>query len=210
MKILVFTDETGNKEITAFINAGLTKQEMVFAWTDTLPKAARLETYRPVKIVGTSRFQDSPLQNTISLQQYLPFDGLIIDFSRQTATDVERRLEQEIICIEQLISVQKQNHAGVNFVFIYTTLVETESLSCNVVKQLSDNIHVENWTGLIVNNLPENAVTDGDKIRVIENLLSQLALKYKFTINLEGRLSNTAENGKRLYSVGTIFKVSVD
>ncbi|MCW4004935.1 MAG: hypothetical protein NWE95_13600 [Candidatus Bathyarchaeota archaeon] len=205
MKILVFTDENGNKEITAYINSRLTNKEEIFAWTETFPKAARLETYCPIKIIGASRFQDSPLQNTENLAPYLPFDALIIDFSRQSSIDTETRLEQEITCIEHLLVAQKQRKEDIVFVFIYTTVIDAQTLNCEIIKQASDNIHFQNWAGLTVIDLPTNTVEAKDKISIIENVLMQFALKFNFTVDLRRKVSDLL-NGQKLYSVCGIFK----
>lgn len=206
MKMLVFTDESGYDEILAIINAKLTNENNIFAWTDTLSKAARLETYRPIKVVGCSRFVDSPSDNVATLSFLFPFEIMNVDFSRQDTQDEPQRLEREVNCIEEILKAQRERISTSGFILIYTTFLGVHALCASGIKQSSDSIHVDNWNGLNTNNLPSTAISDDDKMRVVESLLIQLSQKHKLVVSLRNKLSNSDTNGKRLYSVGGIFK----
>lgn len=205
MKMLVFTDENGYEEILSIMNAKLTDEDNVFAWTDTLSKAARLETYRPIKVVGCSRFDDSGSDNVASLSSFFPFDIMNVDFSRQDIQDEPQRLELEVNCLEEILKVQREKILTSGFILIYTTFLGAHPLCPGRIKQSSDSIQVDNWNGLSINNLPSTAVSYDDKMGVVENILIQLSKKYKMITSLRNKLSNSDANGKRLYSVGGIF-----
>jgi len=207
MKTLVFTDESLYQEIITIINARITNEDNVFAWTDTLFKTSRLQTYRPVKVVGSSRFEDSAQENIITLSSNFPFDILSIDFSCQNVQDEPQRLEKELDCIEQIIKVQREKISIGGFVLFYTTFLGSHPLSSNEIKQSSDSIRIENWNGLSTNILPNNAISDDDKMKVIECTIFQFAQKHRLTVNLKKRVSNFNPNNKKLYSIGGIFKV---
>jgi hypothetical protein len=206
MKIFIFTDEDGYAEVSAMVDARITNEGSVFAWTDTLSKASRLQTLKPIEVIGSSRFEDASMENMTSLMPHLPFDIVNFDFSRQIAQTDPQRVEKEVDCIEHMLMAQKNRAINTGFVLLYTTFLDHQSLSCGTIKHASDTIQVDEWNGLNTNGLPPTANLDDDKMNVIENVLTQMSQKHKLSVELKKRIS-AQNNGKKLYSVGGIFKV---
>jgi len=200
MKMFVFTDEEVYGEVSEIISSRITCEEKVYAWTDTLIKASRLQTLRPIAVLGSSRFEDTVIENIESLLECMPFDIVIFDFSRQVLQQEPDRLEKEIGCIEHVLRAQRTVIINEGFVFLYTTFLDNQTLSCGKIKQSSDRVHVDEWSGLSVTALPTNANLDEEKMTAIRGIISQLLLKHKCKGNLSDKISANWD-GKKLYSI---------
>jgi hypothetical protein len=209
MRVFTLTDESNCEEISLMIEANLTTGEAVFGWTSSMFKKARLETYRePINVIGATRFEDCITSNSTAIEEYFPFDILIMDFSSQNSESYPGRIEKEMISLELTIKAQKDrisNKKG--FLLIYTTKLNTQPIHTCSIKTNSDGFIVHRWAGLNINGLPSTATIPNEKSRVIKAFVDQLPKKYGFRLTASSKTHEAKTVDEHLFSIAVTFEV---
>jgi hypothetical protein len=192
MKLLTLTDDRNFQEIKVFEENSLTTKDCVIAWTYSHIKKLRLETeLSPTIVFGPARYEDSISSSSFSLRSHFPFDVINLDFSSQDPYLETGRVEKEIECLEKTIILQSAQR-NKEFVLVYTTLLNSNSLNYMSIVSTSNAVHVPGWSGIPSGNFPPSITDQMEKIRCIESVLSEICLKYNYNGEFE----------KRFYSVG--------
>ena len=128
-----------------------------------------------------------------------------MDFSSQEPLSEEGRVENEVISIEETIKFQKNQNA--NFLLIYTTILDHNSLNLNKICDESDELMLRGWPGLVIEeeliNSPINVNTK--KNDGIECVLIQIARKYDYNFEFAEKLSKDFD-GNNILSIAAILK----
>ena len=200
MKLLTLTSDKNFQEIFTFQKNNLTDKEYIFAWTYSHIKKLRLETeLSPAKIFGAIRYDNSASSSSFPISSYFPFDIINLDFSSQDPGLESGRIEREIESFERTIKLQREE-SGVNFIIIYTTLLNSNNLSYKSIAMASNNIPISGWPGLTLNEFPSKIKEQKEKMRCIEAVLAKLCLKYNYNIEIEKKHFSLKE-GKYMYSI---------
>lgn len=179
MKMLTLTHHTNCQELEEFIKNKITKKELIIGWNRVTNEAIRLECERLGSVIGGYVYEDTIHANRSDIQDKFPFDILNLDFSSQNPESEERRLEKEIVSIEHTINLQATK-GNKGMVLIYTTLLDSNPLNPDEIKQISDNIRIQGWSGLSINGLPSNTIDYNEKIRCVNEIFQQICSKYQY------------------------------
>ncbi len=179
MKVLTLTHHSNCRETDEFIKNKLTNKELIVGWNKGTTEAIRLEGERLGSVVGPYVYEDSIIGGMPDVQNKFPFDILNLDFSSQNPESEGERGEREILSIEHTINLQADKRND-GMVLIYTTLLDSNPLNLNEIKQSSDNIGIQGWGGLSIDRLPYNTTDYREKIRCLKEILQQIFSKYQY------------------------------
>ena len=180
MKVLTLTSDLDYQEIVRLEEDKLTTKQCVTAWTYSHIKKLRLETeISPVKVAGTTRFEDSISSASLSIKNQFPFHLINLDFSSQDPSFEIGRIEKEIACLEGTLKIQKDT-GGHNFFLAYTTIINSNQLDYSSVVKLSNSLLVPGWSGLMATDFPAQIEKYEDKTHCIKETLAKICLKYNY------------------------------
>lgn len=208
MKVLTLTNDSNYKEVQKFIDSKLTHKGNVIIWTHDFIKAYRLDADgKANKVLGSTRYEDSVNNSSHELIENFPFDLINLDFSSQDPESEDGRLEREIKSLEYTIKLQNEKRNGKEgYVLIFTTLINSKNLNCDVLIQNCRSITVNDWTNDISLQGCTSVITDySKKVEIIELILNQLAEKHRFTIEIE-KMERKQQEGKHICSIAGIIK----
>ena len=207
MKVLTLTSDTNFKEINLFLDENLAHRGDIVVWNNEFIKRMRLETELGVTMVlGSSRYENSIKNQNFPLKQYFPFDIINLDFSSQKPISEDGRIEKEVISIEETIKFQKVTET--NFIMIYTTLLDNNTLDLNKICDESDKRMLRRWPGLIIDEeLLEGAINDNsNKIEGLDCVLSQICRKYNYSFESADKVCINCNDGNVVYSIAAILR----
>lgn len=206
LKLLTLTSDIGFREVLKFEEGELTEREYVVAWTHSHLKKLRLETeISPAKIFGLARYENSASSSTFPIEEYFPFDMINLDFASQEPRFEVGRLEGEIKSLEQTIKLQKAK-GGSTFIFVYTTILNSNELDYTSIERTSNNIPVSGWAGLPSGKFPHKIGAQTEKIMCIETVLSGICSKYKYGCQVEKQVVPLDEDKKYMvYSIALLI-----
>jgi hypothetical protein len=205
MRILTLTDESSCLEIEAFKRHNLTTNENIFGWTGSFSKRARLETFVPIKLVGSGRFEDCISADDETFASLFPFDVLNIDFASQNSEGYVGRIEREVAALELVLKMEKERTPdNKKFVLFFTTKLNSHPVNFLNIKMVSDSIRVTGWLGIDMQSLPENATTDEERIAVVDRAIQQLRQKYKLDATVESRIYEMQTSQKTYSTAETL------
>lgn len=204
MKLLTLTSDKGYQEITKLEENDLTNKERVTAWTYSHIKKLRLETeISPVRVVGTTRYEDSVSSSSFSISGEFPFHIINLDFSSQDPNLETGRIEKEIKSLEDTLRLQKQT-GGSGFVLIYTTVLNSNHLNYGDIVQTSNSLLVSGWPGLSMTDFPCEITDQMDKGHCIEVVLGKILLKYGYNCEIHSKHIPLESEGKCVFSVAAV------
>ena len=207
MKVLTLTSDTNFNEINLFSDKNLAQRRDIVVWNNEYLKRVRLETELGNTIVlGSSRYENSIKNQNFPLNQYFPFDIINLDFFSQEPISEEGRIENEVISIEETIKFQKITKT--NFIMIYTTILDNNTLDLNKICDESDKRMLRKWPGLTIDEeLLEGAINDNSKkIEGLGCVLSQICRKYNYSFESAEKVCINCNDGNVVYSITAIFK----
>jgi|GEM_PF-3145147 len=209
MKVLTLTHHSNCRETDEFIGNKLTNKELMVGWNKGTNESMRLEAERLGSVVGPYVYEDSIIAGRSDVQDKFPFDILNLDFSSQKPESENGRLEREILSVEHTIKLQSDK-GNDGMVIIYTTLLNSKPLVIDRVKQNSDNIKIQEWHDLSIDDLPSNTIESHEKSRCLKEILQQIFSKYQYENKkhfapLYIRLSNSF---RYILSIGLLLKRS--
>ena len=206
MKVLTLTSDTNFKEINLFLDENLAHRGDIVVWNNEFIKRMRLETELGVTMVlGSSRYENSIKNQNFPLKQYFPFDIINLDFCSQEPISEEGRVEKEVISIEETIKFQKRTET--NFIMIYTTILDNNTLDLNKICDESDERMLRGWPGLVIDDELLNDLIDDNskKIEGIECILNQISRKYNYNFESSDKLS--INHGRNvIFSISAILR----
>lgn len=188
MKTFTLTSDVNFAEIPRFVESKLTTKRRIVAWNYSHIKIWRLEPepqISPAIVLGSTRFEDSIFSSGTALISHFPFDVINLDFSSQDSVSNQGRIEKEIESLEQTIRIQRDVGQPMGFALIYTTLLNSREIDCQTIISRSNRMISAGWGGLILDGLPTRTANLVEKSIIIETVLSQLASKYGFNVELE-------------------------
>lgn len=209
MKMLTLTHHDNCRELDELIKNKLTNKELIIGWNKGNIEVIRLTGEKLGSVIGPYVYEDSIIGGRNDVQDKFPFDILNLDFSSQKPESENGRLEREILSVEHTIKLQSDK-GNDGMVIIYTTLLNSKPLVIDRVKQNSDDIRIQEWNGLSIDDLPSNMIDSHEKIKCLKEILQQIFSKYqyenkKFFDPLHIRLSN---GFGYILSIGLLLKRS--
>ncbi len=208
MKVLTLTNDANYKEVQKFIDSKLTHKGNVFIWNHDYIKAFRLDADgKANKVLGSTRYEDSVNNFSHELFENFPFELINLDFSSQDPESEDGRLEREVKSLEYTIKFQNEKRNGrKGYVLIFTTLINSKNLNCDILIQNCRGIVVNGWTTDISFQGSPGVITDySKKVEIIESILNQLSEKYRFNIEIE-KMEREQQEGKHICSIAGIIK----
>jgi len=207
MSLLTLTDGIDMREIFRFEEEKLIEKQDVVAWVKTMNKRWRAEVVASVRYAyDGSVYDDSFLDSSCLVRNHLPYDIINLDFHSQEPPNEQGRLEKETKKIETIFSLQKQFTCN-RFVLIYTTVIDSFALNMNTIIQVSNTMHVNNWSGLNLDGFT-NPVSDFEqKKEFLETFINKISEKYGYKCegeikHLSNRIGAGSEN---LFSLAVIM-----
>lgn len=207
MKVLTLTSDTNFKEIYLFLDENLAQRGDIVVWNNEYLKMIRLETeLGDSSVLGTLRYENSIRNQNFSLKQYFPFDIINLDFSSQKPISEDGRIEKEVISIEETIKFQKTTET--NFIMIYTTILDNNTLDLNKICDESDKRMLRRWPGLTIDEeLLEGPINDSSKkIEGLGCVLSQICRKYNYSFESAEKVCINCNDGNVVYSITAILR----
>lgn len=180
MKLFTLTSPSNFREVTAIMNSKLTRKDLITGWNYKSANRWSLEAEGKMDIVlGSTRYEDSIISCVHEIRKRFPFDIVNLDFSSQNPELEINRLEREILGVEHTVKLQveKKNRG---MVLIYTTLLNSNQLHLERIKQNSDRIKIQGWNGLSIDRLPSTAADCCKKTKCLEETLQQICFKYQY------------------------------
>ena len=208
MKMLTLTD-WNFEEIKEFERNKLTKRDLIVAWTQSYQNVWRLEPeLGKSTVMGSTRYEDTIVNDTQSISCHFPFDIVNLDFSSQSPLQTNGRIEKEIQSVEY--SIKLQNETGdQGLVLIYTTKIDAISLDPSSVKQASDGVTVHGWPGLSINGVSPNITDYNEKIRFIKGIIEKICRKYNYSSSFRVLSLNIPGGSERIYSITGLIEKNV-
>lgn len=206
MKVLTLTHHSNCRETDEFIKNKITNKELIVGWNKGTNEVIRLEGERLGSVIGPYVYEDSIIEGRNDVQNKFPFDILNLDFSSQKPESENGRLEREILSVEHTINLQSDKGNN-RMALIYTTLLDSIRLNLDEIKRNSDNIGIQGWDGLSVDELPPNATDHEEKTRCLKEILQQTFSKYQYR-NIEdlNSLCKGLSNGSGyILSIGVLL-----
>lgn len=201
MKLLTLTSDKGYQEVTKLEENNLTRKECVIAWTYSHIKKLRLETeISPVRVVGTTKYEDSVVSSSFSISGDFPFHILNLDFSSQDPSFETGRIEKEIKGLENTLMIQKRK-GGTTFALMYTTVLNSTHLNYKNIAETSNSLHVSGWQGLSLGDFPSEVTDQTHKMRCIEAVLEKMFAKYGYRYEIASTCIPLGEEAKHVLSV---------
>jgi hypothetical protein len=210
LNVFTLTSDTNFQEISSFIKNGLTKQEKIFAWTNSHIKQMRLETeFSEVNFLGLSKYETSIAHPNFLLKDHFPFHVINLDYLCQEPRCEPGRLEKELIGIERTISFQRERRS--ECVLLFTTLLNGNAMDLQAICDESDDIRMPHWNGLLDDMRDKSTpISDNQqKIDLLNEILTDLSGKYHYSIELQTKTISLTD-GKIAYSVAAILKERVN
>lgn len=207
LKFLTLTSDTNFKEIDLFLNKNLVQRGDTFVWNNEYLKMMRLETeLGDCTVLGTLRYEKSIHNLNFSLKQHFPFDLINLDFSSQKPISEDGRIEKEMISIEKTIKFQKITET--NFIIIYTTILDNNTLDLNKICDESDKLMLRRWPGLTIDEeLLEGPINDNSKkIKGLNCVLSQICRKYNYSFESAEKVCINCDDENVVYSITAILR----
>ncbi len=185
----------------------MTTKEHIIGWNRGTTEAIRLELEKLDSVCSGHVYEDAIQSSDFSIHDKFPFDIVNLDFSSQNPEVEGGRIEKEITGLEHTLRIQYAKGSN-GMVLIYTTILNSESLTPSIVKLSSDSIRVDGWNGLSIDGLPANITEKTEKIEYLKKVLEQLSLKYHYNCECELKsCCKSLSNGtKEVLSVGVILK----
>lgn len=209
MKVLTLTHHDNCREADEFIKKKLTNKELMVGWNKGTNEVIRLEAERLGSVIGPYVYEDSIIEGVTDIQNKFPFDILNLDFFSQKPESENGRLEREILSVEHTINLQL-NKGNDGVVLIYTTLLDSNPLNIDKIKQNSDNIRIQGRDELFIDDLPSNAIDYQEKIRCLKNIFQQIYSKHYRNIRDFNSICVRLSNGSaHILSIGVLLTRSL-
>ena len=204
-RLLTLTSDVGFSEVLRFEEGELTEKQHVVAWTHSHLKKLRLETeISPAKVFGPARYESCASSPTFPIQEHFPFDVINLDFSSQEPKFDAGRLESEISSLERTIKLQRAK-GGNDFIFVYTTILNSNELDYTRIEQTSNGMPVSGWAGLPSGQFPRKIGAQKEKIVCIQTVLSGICSKYNYGCQMTKQIVPLdRENKYMLFSIALL------
>ena len=208
MKVLTLTNDRNFREIAAFKDNKLTRNEDIIVWTHSHIKKVRLETEVPqAQILGLARYEDS-FGSSCSLWNDFPFDVLNLDFASQDIFSENGRIEKEIESLETTLKRQYEAASEAKrAVLIYTTMVNGQDINAASIINKSNSLIVAGQPFSIPQNVGTGGGSKQEKIDFIENIIKVLCSKYGYANCMFERMQCPVAGSQDIvYSIATIIQ----
>jgi hypothetical protein len=207
MTMLTLTNADELSEVYVLVSNKIILKEGVVAWNYSFFKVMRLETELQ-SVVGKTRYEQSVLNPDHEVRRSFPKEIINLDFTSQDPQEAEGRIENELQSIEETIKIQSGYLTSQKelFVLIYTTLINSHSITCDKIAENSDAKTVRGWPGFNFTGFPNRISEANAKVRIIKHSLCQFSSKYGLIFNLEGETQEQINGNTFVYSVAGIVK----
>jgi len=206
MKMLTLTHHNNCCELEEFIKNKLTRKDLITGWHKETNEAIRLECEKLESARGGYVFEDVMRDSPSDIQDIFPFDILNLDFSSQSPEFEEGRVAREINGVEHTIDLQTQK-GKTGMILIYTTVLNSKPLDSSSIKQSSDSLRINGWSGLSIDNMTPNIVDNGEKTSAVRNVIEQIYSKYNYEIKHLQKMLETLPGGANcILSIGAVLK----
>ena len=207
MRLLTLTNGINFNEILKLEEGQLIQRADIVAWVvSDFNKRMRLEVESVGCILEGDILTETILDASSELHNHFPRDIINLDFSSQDPNMQNGRIEQEMLCLEKNINIQKQK-GGEKFVVIYTTILDSHSINKDEVIRASDALRISEWLGLNLSNYSENISDISQQKAFIEEVLRKICQKYGYpNINLDNSTLAIPGHQEQLYSIAGIIE----
>jgi hypothetical protein len=204
MKLFTLTDGINFKEISRLEDNNLVQRGDCVLWVSNMIKAVRAETEALGVVLNGSICDELISTATCQLNPLFPCDILNLDFSSQDIYVNNSRIEKELEKVESFIVLQGQKRSK-GFVLLQTTVVNSEDISRDNVKRVSDAMQSSGWGGLALDAFPPTISSNTQKMDLIKKVAELLCQKYKYNIFKISSLSKDINTQQQLYSLAVIL-----
>lgn len=198
MKVFTLTNDRNYQEIDKLLENKITEKDRIIAWSYSFRKNYRLETSTGCMVKGGCRYEESA-DITSTLQNYLPFDVVNLDFSSQDPIPENDRIKKEIKSLEETVRLQRhQNKNG--FILIYTTVLNSYPIDKG---QIVNCIQL----GLNLSDFHTTIMEQTQKMNFIETMLKRIFSKYDYQIHeIDKRNYEFSNSQKIIFSIAGIVR----
>lgn len=208
MKLLTLTTCENYQEVVVLEQNNLTRKEYIVAWEQSRFGALRLQTEIPLKVLGATRYESAVLTGTHSIGSYFPFDIVNLDFSSQQPVLGTGRIENEIHGLEKTVKLQRDKNVK-TFVLIYTTLINSHSLSYETIAGVSNAEVVKGWPGLSLSDYPSTVGDSDMKETCLDYVLMKVYSKYGYVAHSKKKIVPLSTE-KGVYSTASLIRPKED
>ena len=205
MKLFTLTDGVNFKEISRLKEEKLIRGGDAILWVSNMIKAVRAETEAMGIVFNGSICEEAILNTSCQINPLFPYDILNLDFSSQDIYVSDCRIERELEKTEHFISLQNQRH-NKGFVLLQTTVIDSETINRNNVKDASNAMQLNGWGGLVLDTFPAIVLNNAQKSDLIQRVLKSLCQKYKYNIIKITIMSKDIDTQQQLHSLAVIIE----
>lgn len=204
MKLLTLTDGVLFSELIRLEGEGLIRKGDAILWVSNMIKAVRAETESRGIVLSGAIYDEDVLGASCSVRPLFPCDILNLDFSSQDYNVNNQRIEREIEKTEQFLCLQNQKSC-IGFVLLHTTIVNTQGLNRDIVKNNSDAMHENGWGGLVIGSFPQLVTDNNQKPDFMKHVFQSLCQKYRYRVLKITHTAKIIDNNQQLISIAGIF-----
>lgn len=203
MKLFTLTNGTNFNEISKLEGKKIIQRSDAVAWVNNMNVQLRLET-EYIGVVLRGRIERTTITDASSeLHNYFPREILNLDFSSQEDEGRTDRCKVELECMEKVVRVQHIKN-GDRFTLIHTTILDSNDILRDRVKQISDSLQMQGYGGLDVSSFPDS-ISDTHKTDFVREVIIKICQKYKYNNTKINQSVKVISANQKILSIAGIF-----
>jgi hypothetical protein len=205
LKVFNLTNARNLCDIDVLVENKISNKQFMYAWCYGDFEYLSLCTEGKFKeVLGDTKLEKSvELNNHNSLISKFPFHIISLDFSSQEFILEEGRLEEELITVEKLLQIQKNNSGTKKeFLLIFTTVLNSKSFNIDEVKTNSEALYTTGYSCNLTQSGTKTA--HSEKITTIKELLNIISANNGYNLTMNS-MHKDIDSHHKLFSVTCQF-----